>query len=107
MPGEEESELQTQLLDEIHAQISTAHSEKTKTLQLVGTCFYWPTWQKDVEQYVQNCVKCKHAWNPQDKTPGLLQSLSVPEQSWQHIAMDFRSFPRDKKGYDTAFVVVD
>ena len=39
--------------------------------------------------------------------PGLLKLLPIPEQPWQHISMDFWSFPKDKKGYDTAFVVVD
>ena len=37
----------------------------------------------------------------------MLQSLSVSEWPWQHIAMNFRSFSRDKKDYDTAFVVVN
>ena len=43
VPEEKESELQTQLLDEIHAQVSMTHPEKIKILQLVQACFYWPT----------------------------------------------------------------
>ena len=39
--------------------------------------------------------------------PGLLNPLPIPEQPWQHISMDFQSFPKDKKGYDAALVVVD
>ena len=44
-----EPELQAQLLNEIHDQVSTAHSEKIKILQLIRACFYWPTGWKDVE----------------------------------------------------------
>lgn len=47
------------------------------------------------------------AENPRDKTPGLLKPLPIPDYPWQHISMDFRSFPPDKSGYDAAFVVVD
>ena len=78
-----------------------------KILQLIQAHFYWPTWQKDVEQYVQSCFKCKHAWNPKDKTSELFQSLPVSEQSWQRIAIDIRSFSKNKKSYDTAFMIVD
>ena len=97
----------TQLLDEVHCQISTAHPGWTKTQQLIQDCYYWPTWRRDIEWYVQNCTKCKCATNPQDKMPGLLNPLPVPEWPWQHIFMDFWTFPKDKWGYDAALVVVD
>src|SRR5699024_5073809 len=100
-------ELRTRLLDEVHSQVSTAHPGQTKTQQLVQNRYYWPTWRKDVERYVRNCAKCQRAKNPRDKTPGLLNPLPIPERPWQHISMDFRSFPKDKKGYDAALVVVD
>ena len=104
---DEDPELRTRLLDEVHSQVSTAHPGRTKTQQLVKERYYWPTWRTDVERYVQNCVKCQQAKNPRDKTPGLLQPLPIPERPWQHIAMDFRTFPKDREGYDAAFVVVD
>ena len=100
-------ELRTRLLDEIHSQISTAHPGRTKTGQLVQSRYYWPTWRRDVERYVRNCSKCQRARNPRDKTPGLLQPLPIADRPWNHIAMDFRSFPKDKKGFDAAFIVVD
>ena len=42
-------ELQTQLLDEVHSQVSTAHPGQTKTQQLIKNHYYWPMWRKDVE----------------------------------------------------------
>ena len=39
--------------------------------------------------------------------PGLLNPLPVPEWPWQHISMDFWTFPKDKQGYDAALVIVD
>ena len=82
-------ELWTWLLDEVHSQVSTAHPGQTKTQQLVQNCYYWPIWRKDVEWYMWNCIKCQQAKNPQDKTPGLLNPLPIPEWPWQHISMDF------------------
>ena len=86
---DDDPELQTWLLDEVHSQVSTAHLGQTKTQQLVKSRYYWPTWRKDVEWYVWNCNKCQHMKNPWDKMPGLLNPLPIPKQPWQHISMDF------------------
>ena len=72
-------ELQIWLLDKVYSQVSTAYLEQTKTQQLIKNCYYWPTWRKDVEQYVWNCAKCQQAKNPWDKTTGLLKPLPIPE----------------------------
>ena len=60
---DDDPELRTRLLDEVHSQVSTAHLGQTKTQQLVKNCYYWPTWRKDIEQYMQNCNKCQHVKN--------------------------------------------
>ena len=44
---------------------------------------------------------------PRDKTPGLLKPLPVPDRPWQHVAADFKNFPKDLKGYDVIYVVID
>lgn len=61
----------------------------------------------DVERYVRNCHECKRAHVARDKTPGQLHPLPIPERPWQHVAMDFKSFPKHKQGFDTMFVVID
>lgn len=95
VPIDEDPTLRTRLLDEIHRQASTAHPGRNKTRALVAERYYWRGWKQDVDQYVRNCKKCRRAENPRDKTPGLLQPLPIPDYPWQHLAMDFRSFPRD------------
>ncbi|BCR85209.1 uncharacterized protein ACHE_20667S [Aspergillus chevalieri] len=104
---DDDPELRTRLLDEVHAQVSTAHPGRTKTQQLIRARYYWPTWRQDAERYVRNCSKCRRAENPRNHVPGLLQPLPIAERPWQHISMDFRSFPVDKNGYDAALVIVD
>jgi hypothetical protein len=107
VPVEDFPELRAKLLDEVHRQISTAHPGIGKTTRLVQSRFFWPRWRDDVIRYVRNCQACRRASNPRDKAPGTLQSLPVPEKPWQHIATDFRSFPRDRAGFDAALVFVD
>ena len=107
MVPDDDVTLRARLLDEIHRQPSTAHPGRNKTRQLVQARYYWPRWRKTVDRYVRNCLKCRRAENPRDRPPGLLNPLPVPDRLWQHISMDFRSFPKDKSGHDAAFVVVD
>jgi len=94
-------------IDEIHRQISTAHPGRQKTKKLLRSRYYWPTWNYDVDRYLDNCLTCKRMKTTRDRTPGLLQPLPVPARPWQHISMDFCSFPRDRHGYDAVFTVVD
>ena len=106
VPDDDET-LRARLLNEIHRQPSTAHPGRTKTRKLVEARYHWPGWRKFVDRYVRNCLKCRRAENPRDRPPGLMNPLPVPDRPWQHITMDFRSFPKDRRGHDAAFVVVD
>jgi transposase InsO family protein len=100
-------DLRARLLDEIHRQPSTAHPGRMKTRRLLRARYWWPGWSKDVDRYVDNCMTCKRTATWRDRTPGLLNPLPIPERPWQHISMDFRSFPKDRHGYDSVFVIVD
>ena len=44
---------------------------------------------------------------PRDKTPGLLKPLPVLDQPWQYMAANFKNFPRDSKGYNAVYMVID
>ncbi|KAL4872582.1 hypothetical protein BDV12DRAFT_193302 [Aspergillus spectabilis] len=63
---------------------------------LVKARYYWPTWSRDIAQYINNCMVCKHTKEPRDLPPGLLQLLLILEYPWQHINIDFRSFLKSK-----------
>jgi hypothetical protein len=99
--------LRTQLIQEAHCQVSTAHPGRNKTIKpLTDRCF-WKGLPATVERFIRNCHACRRASVPRDKTPGLLHSLPVPDHSWQHIAMDFKTFPNDRHGYDCVYVVIN
>jgi hypothetical protein len=99
--------IQTELIQEAHNQVSTAHPGRDKTYQLLRPRYYWPKMLRDIERFVRNCQPCRRAHVPRDKTPGFLHPLPIPEHPWQHVTMDFKSMPKDKFGYDIVFVVID
>jgi transposase InsO family protein len=103
----DEDNLRTHVIREAHAQISTAHPGQKKTRKLLSTRYYWRGLASDVDRYIRNCAACRRATAPRDKPPGLLRPLPIPERPWQHIAMDFKSFPKDKHGNDMIYVVID
>jgi hypothetical protein len=99
--------IQTELIQEAHNQVSTAHPGRDKTYQLLRPRYYWRGMLPDIERFVRNCHHCRRADIPRDKTPGMLHPLPIPDRPWQHVTMDYKSMPKDKYGYDNAFVVVD
>jgi hypothetical protein len=72
--------LRTNLIQEVHEQVSTAHPGRNKTIRLLADRYYWKGLAASVEQYVRNCHACRRANAPQDRTPGLLQPLPIPER---------------------------
>ena len=100
-------QLRTDLIKEAHEQVSTAHPGYRKTIRLLSDRYYWKGLAATVERFIRNCHACRRANAPRDRAPGLLQPLPIPQRPWQHITMDFQSFPPDTYGYDTIFVVID
>ena len=99
--------LRVKLLREVHDQVSTAHPGRNKTRRLLSTRYYWPGLPHDVARYIRNCHVCRRTRIPRDLPPGLLSPLPIPERPWQHISMDFKSFPKDRNGHDMVYVAID
>lgn len=103
----EEDDLRTKIIEECHSRITTAHPGRNKTRRLVAERYWWPGLMGDVDRFTANCTVCHSSKVPRDKTPGLLKPLPIPLRGWQSLAVDFKSMPRSKRGYDNAFVVID
>ena len=57
--------------------------------------------------YVQNCDTCQKNKAEHVPYPGLLQPISIPQQAWLHITMDFIERLPKSQGYDIVLVVID
>jgi transposase InsO family protein len=99
--------LRTQLIATSHSTATTAHPGRNKTLQILKQRYYWNKMDQDIETFVRNCHHCRRSTIPRDKSPGLLKPLAIPDRPWQHLSVDFKSFPLDKKGYNNIAVFVD
>jgi hypothetical protein len=96
------------ILYELHSAPYSGHPGVEKTKANVSRLFWWPGWAADVLQYVSHCPSCQRNKAPSTKPAGLLQPLSVPGGTWEHISMDFIThLPKSPEGFDALFVVVD
>ncbi len=81
--------MHTELLRKIHDQSSTSHSDIKRTIDLVQRFYYWSGHRATIRQYIRNCHACQRSKASRDDTNGLLQPLSIFQQRWQDIAMNF------------------
>ncbi len=81
--------LQMNLIREIHDQLSIDHSEILRTVKIINRNYYWSSMRKTIDQYIQNCYVCQRSKTSRDKSNDLLQFLSISEQWWQNIVMNF------------------
>lgn len=57
-------------------------------------------------EWIANCEVCQRSKGEHVPTPGLLQPIPIPNQTWQVITMDFIEGLPKSEGKDTILVVV-
>jgi hypothetical protein len=77
------------LLEEFHASTIGGHSGIHKTLGRLRENVYWEGMNKDVNEFVKNCLVCQQTKIPAHLPYGLLQPLPVPSAVWEDISLDF------------------
>ena len=99
--------LRTHVLQYNHDHILARHFGQNKILELVYHGYSWPSLRADVQQFCKFCITC--IWSkPQHHKPyRSLKQLSIPEQPWNSISMDFIEKLLSSSGFDTILVIVD
>ena len=70
--------------------------------------FYWSEHTLDVRDFVLNCEVCHQEKSVHHLPTGLLEPLTLLEQKWVDIIMDFiMGLPRSEQGYGGILTVVD
>ncbi len=62
--------------------------------------------RKTIDQYIWNCYICQRSKTSRDKSNDLLQSLSISEQRWQDIAMNFIIDLSDSSEYNAILTII-
>ncbi len=94
------------LIHEIHDQSLIDHSEILRTVKIIKRNYYWSSMRKTIDRYIQNCYVCQRSKTSKDKSNDLLQSLSIFEQRWQDIAMNFIIDLSDSYDYNAILTVI-
>ncbi len=98
--------LQMNLIREIHDQLSIDHSEILRTVKIIKRNYYWSSMRKTIDRYIRNCYVCQRLKTSRDKSNDLLQSLSISEQRWQNIVMNFIIDLFDSYYYNAILTVI-
>ena len=100
--------LKTVLLEEAHTLKYSINPRATKMYRDLRVNYWWSGMKRDIANYVKKCLTCLQVKAEHQKPYGKLQPLEIPMWKWEHITMDLiTQLPRNRKGYDTIWVVVD
>jgi hypothetical protein len=83
------------------------HPKYLNTYKQVRETFSWKGLKEDVLQYVRECMTCQQKKSELTHHVGFLQPLSIPEEKWESISMDFIIGLLKVQGRDCNYVVED
>ncbi|XP_031257652.1 uncharacterized protein LOC116115659 [Pistacia vera] len=95
------------LLHEFHSSPIGGHSGFFRTFKRLSSVVYWEGMKRDIKEFVDSCAVCQQNKYQALSPAGLLQPLSIPEQVWEDISMDFITGLPKTNSADTILVVVD
>ncbi len=98
--------LQLNLIREMHDQPSIDHLDILKTMKIIKRNYYWSSMRKTIDRYIRNCYVCQRSKTSRNKSNDLLQPLSISEQRWQNIVMNFIIDLSDSYDYNTILTVI-
>ncbi len=65
------------------------HSDINRTLDLLRRSYCWLKMRMTIKRYIRNCYVCRRSKASRDRINELLKSLSISEQRWQDISLNF------------------
>lgn len=99
--------LQQQIIAAFHDSPVGGHSGFPATYKRVRRLFAWPKMKIHILQYVKCCQVCQQAKSERVASPGLLQPLPIPQESWDMITMDFIDGLPQSGQYNCIWVLVN
>ena len=100
-------QLQEQIIQQNHNHPLVGHPEIWCTLDLIKTCYYWPTIKWDIARYIKGCDKCQKVKTDTLGKKTLLNLNTIPDAPWEIISVDLINPLPESKGKNAIMVIVD
>ncbi|MBW0515418.1 hypothetical protein O181_055133 [Austropuccinia psidii MF-1] len=97
------------ILLECHDSIYSGHLSEDRTMEIINTCAWWPSWRKAVILYCHSCDRCHKANKATAKGFGLIIHIQEPSTPWEVVHMDWLTAlpPGGEKRYNACLFIVD
>jgi hypothetical protein len=100
--------LRQTIISESHDTNYGGHPGAEQTYLTLARRWYWSKMLRSIQRFIANCESCRRNKPRLAKPPGLLEPLSIPDERWRSISMDFiPDLPRTKREVDSIWVVAD
>ena len=100
--------IKQKIMQEVHSVPYAGHLGYQKTLKKIQQNFYWPDHTLGVRDFVLSCEICQQEKSVHRLPAGLLEPLTLPEQKWADVSLDFiMGLPKSAEGFDGILTVVD
>jgi len=83
------------------------HPGRWKTLELVSRNYWWPQMSRYISQYVSTCDLCLQTKPWRHSPVSELQPLSVPDEQWDTLSVDFVVELPESSGHNAIMTVID
>ena len=97
----------SKVLQWVHSSRFSIHPGVNRTRSLLKRHFWWPTVNKDTQEFVSSCPTCARSKSSHQTPAGLLQPLPIPSRPWSHIALDFVTGLPPSQVNTTILTIVD
>ena len=98
--------LRHRVLQQHHDSKVSAHRGEKALTAAVGREFWWPTWKKDIREYVKKCKECAmRSRAGANKIP--LQEFEETTYPFEMVAIDITYLPQATDGYTYILTIID
>ncbi|OWZ17101.1 LOW QUALITY PROTEIN: Pol Polyprotein [Phytophthora megakarya] len=96
------------IISECHDSNYGGHPGAERTYLTLVRRWYWSKMLASIQKFIADCEPCRRNKPRLTKPPGLLVSLSIPDERWRSISMAFiTDLPQTKNEVDSMWFVVD
>ena len=95
------------IIRDVHDQFFCVHSNMNRIEKFIKRYYYWFNMKLFVKRYIRNCHKCQRSKISHDDRHELLTSLSIFNQRWIDISMNFIIELFDFKNNNVICIIID